>query len=330
MSGAIGRAKGRTGVQGVYTGGMSEQLSREEAWPALPFEAWADSFATLHMWAQIVGKIRLRESAPINHGWHSTFYVTARGLTTSPIPHGLRTFQIDFDFIDHALVIEASDGRTARLPLEPQTVAVFYRRVMEALSALDLDVHIYAQPNEVADPIPFERDEVHRAYDAAAVNRFWRVLVQNDRVFKRFRSGFIGKCSPVHLFWGALDLAVTRFSGRRAPEHPGGIPNLPDRITREAYSHEVSSAGSGLEVGRSPYPVYYAYAYPEPAGFADARVAPSQAFYSTDLHEFILPYDVVRTSADPDRTLLEFLQSTYVAAADLAKWDRAALESSLG
>ncbi len=307
---------------------MSNHLSREQAWPALPFDAWSDSCATLHMWAQIVGKIRLRESAPINHGWHSTLYVTARGLTTSPIPHGLRTFQIDFDFIDHALVIDASDGMTARVALEPQTVAAFYGRVMSALGGLDLDVHIYASPNEVPDPIPFARDDVHRAYDAAAVNRFWRVLVQSDRVFKRFRSGFIGKCSPVHLFWGALDLAVTRFSGRTAPEHPGGIPNLPDRVTREAYSHEVSSGGFWAGGGPIAYPAYYAYAYPEPAGFAAARVAPSQAFYSTDLREFILPYDVVRMSDDPDQTLLEFLQSTYVAAADLAKWDRAALESS--
>ena len=280
------------------------------------------------MWTQIVGKIRLRESAPINHGWHSTLYVTARGLTTSPIPHGHRIFQIDFDFIDHTLVIEVSDGRSARVPLEPQTVAVFYRRVMDALAGLDIDVRIYAKPNEVADPIPFDRDEVHRAYDRAAVNRFWRVLVQNDRVFKRFRSGFLGKCSPVHLFWGALDLAVTRFSGRPAPPHPGGIPNLPDRVTREAYSHEVSSAGFWAGGGAIAYPAYYSYAYPEPPGFASAAVGPREAFYSTDLHEFILPYDVVRTSADPDRVLLEFLQSTYVAAADLARWDRAALESA--
>ena len=307
---------------------MKERESRDEFWPALPLDGWADTCATLHMWTQIVGKIRLRESAPINHGWHSTLYVTARGLTTSPIPHGHRIFQIDFDFIDHTLVIEVSDGRSARVPLEPQTVAVFYRRVMDALAGLDIDVRIYAKPNEVADPIPFARDEVHRAYDRAAVNRFWRVLVQNDRVFKRFRSGFLGKCSPVHLFWGALDLAVTRFSGRPAPPHPGGIPNLPDRVTREAYSHEVSSAGFWAGGGAIAYPAYYSYAYPEPPGFASAAVGPREAFYSTDLHEFILPYDVVRTSADPDRVLLEFLQSTYVAAADLARWDRAALESA--
>jgi hypothetical protein len=280
------------------------------------------------MWTQIVGKIRLRESAPINHGWHSTLYVTSRGLTTSPIPHGARTFQIDFDFIDHVLPVTVSDGSTARVRLEPRTVAAFYRELMDALQGLGLDVQIYAKPNEVPDPIPFARDEVHRAYDADAVNRFWRVLVQSDRVFKRFRSGFIGKCSPVHLFWGALDLAVTRFSGRRAPEHPGGIPNLPDRVTREAYSHEVSSAGFWAGGGAIAYPAYYAYAYPEPAGFAAARVGPPEAFYSQDLHEFILPYDAVRTAPDPDAVLLEFLQSTYAAAADLATWDRAALEAA--
>jgi Family of unknown function (DUF5996) len=308
---------------------MSNYSTREEAWPAVPLESWADSCATLHMWAQIVGKIRLTASAPINHGWHSTLYVTARGLTTSPVPHGLRTFQIDFDFIAHELAIEANDGRTARLKLQPETVASFYRRLMEALASLDLTVRIHGSPNEVPDPIPFARDDVHRAYDAAAVTRFWRALVQSDRVFKQFRSGFIGKCSPVHLFWGALDLAVTRFSGRTAPPHPGGIPNLPDRVTREAYSHEVSSCGFWAGGGAVAYPAYYAYAYPEPTGFGAVGVRPAQAFYSPDLREFILPYDVVRTAPDPDRTLLDFLQSTYVAAADLAKWDRAALESTL-
>jgi hypothetical protein len=212
------------------------------------------------------------------------------------------------------------------MALQPKTVAAFYRELMYALRGLGVDVRIYAKPNEVPEPIPFEQDEIHRAYDADAVNRFWRVLVQSDRVFKRFRSGFIGKCSPVHLFWGALDLAVTRFSGRKAPEHPGGIPNLPDRITREAYSHEVSSCGfwAGTGIG---YPAYYAYAYPEPAGFSQARVAPSQAFYSRDFKEFILPYDAVQTASDPDSVLLEFLQSTYDAVAERAKWDRAALES---
>jgi hypothetical protein len=278
------------------------------------------------MWAQIVGKIRLRYSAPINHGWHSTLYVTSRGLTTSPMAYGTRSFQIDFNFIDHALVVSADDGRTARVRLEPQTVADFYRKTLEALRSLEIDVHIHGRPNEVPDPIPFATDEVHRAYDAHAVNRFWRVLVQCDRVFKQFRSPFIGKCSPVHFFWGAMDLAVTRFSGRRAPEHPGGIPNLPDRVTREAYSHEVSSAGFWAGGGAIAYPAFYSYAYPEPPGFPDAKVGPSEAFYSSDYREFVLPYDAVRTAADPDRTLIEFLQSTYAAAADLAKWDRAALE----
>jgi hypothetical protein len=299
-----------------------------DAWPALPLEAWAESCATLHMWTQIVGKIRLRESAPVNHGWHSTLYVTSRGLTTSPIPHGTRTFQIDFDFIDHTLVIQSTDGAVARLALEPQTVAVFYRRLMDALHGMDIDVRIYATPNEVADPIPFERDEVHRAYDADAVQRFWRALVQADRVFKQFRGRFIGKCSPVHLFWGALDLAVTRFSGRPAPEHPGGVPNLPDRVTREAYSHEVSSCGFWAGSAGTPiaYPAFYAYAYPEPAGFSTAVVKPAAAFYSTDFREFVLPYDAVRESADPGALLLEFLQSTYEAAADRADWDRGSLE----
>jgi hypothetical protein len=299
-----------------------------EHWPELPLTAWADSCATLHMCAQIVGKIRLRESAPINHGWHSTLYVTSRGLTTSPIPHGVRTFQLDFDFIAHALWIQVSDGSVTKIRLEPQTVASFYHRVLEALRSLGIEVHIHGRPNEVADPIPFDRDEIHRAYDEVYVNRFWRALVQSDRVFKQFRSRFIGKCSPVHLFWGALDLAVTRFSGKTAPEHPGGIPNLPDRITREAYSHEVSSCGfwAGSPGTALAYPAFYAYAYPEPEGFAQAPVLPEGAFYSPDFREFVLPYDTVRQADDPDRTLLEFLQTTYEAAANLAKWDRAALE----
>ncbi|HET7219127.1 MAG TPA: DUF5996 family protein [Vicinamibacterales bacterium] len=305
---------------------MVDKSTREYTWPALPLEAWADTNATLHMWTQIVGKIRLRESPLINHSWSSTFYVTPRGLTTGTIPHGFRTYQLTFDFIDHALVVEVSDGQRGRVPLEPQTVAAFYRRVMDTLHALGIDVRIHGRPNEVPDPIPFDRDEVHRAYDAEYAHRFWRCLVQSDRILRRFRARFIGKCSPVHFFWGAMDLAVTRFSGRPAPPHPGGIPYLPDRVTREAYSHEVSSAGFWAGGGAVPYPAYYSYAYPEPPGFADARVAPSQAFYSPDLREFILPYEAVREAADPDELLLEFLQSTYAAAADRASWDRAALE----
>jgi Family of unknown function (DUF5996) len=309
---------------------MTDIMTREQAWPALPLEAWGDTNATLHMWTQIVGKIRLRESPPINHSWSSTLYVTPRGLTTGSIPHGLRTFRIDFDFIGHALVVDVSDGRTGRVPLAPQTVAAFYRRVMDTLQALGIDVRIHGRPNEVPDPIPFDRDEVHGAYDPDYANRFWRCLVQADRVLTRFRSRFIGKCSPVHFFWGAMDLAVTRFSGRTAPQHPGGIPYLPDRVTREAYSHEVSSAGFWAGGGALPYPLFYSYAYPEPPGFAEARGGPSQAFYSSELREFILPYEAVRTAADPDELLLEFLQATYEAAADRAQWDRAALEVRAG
>jgi hypothetical protein len=301
--------------------------ANDETWPALPQADWTDTRDTLHLWLQIVGKVRLAQTPPINHSWHTTLYVTSRGLTTSPIPHGERTFEIQLDFIDHRLSMATSDGRTAGLTLEPQTVASFYRRLMAALDSLGLPVRIVAKPNELPDPVlPFAADEQHRTYDAAEVNRFWRMLVQADRVLKVFRSRFIGKCSPVHLFWGAMDLAVTRFSGRTAPIHPGGIPNLPDRVTREAYSHEVSSCGFWPGSGPIDYPAFYAYAYPEPPGFADARAQPSNAFYSPDYREFILPYEAVRASPRPDEMLLEFLQSTYEAAADLAKWDRKALE----
>jgi hypothetical protein len=305
---------------------VSESTARDRIWPALPLESWSDTLATLHLWTQIVGKYRLAGSAPINHSWHTTFYVTSRGVTTSPIAKGWRTFDMAFDFIDHQLVIAASDGGLVRVPLEPQTVAAFYGRVREALRSLGLELRISAVPNELPEVIPFAKDEAHRAYDAEAVTRFWRILVQSDRVMKMFRGRFIGKCSPVHLFWGALDLAVTRFSGRRAPEHSGGIPNLPDRITREAYSHEVSSCGFWAGGGAIPYPAYYAYAYPEPPGFSTAAVKPASAFYSADLREFVLPYDAVRQASDPDATLLEFLQSTYEAAASLAQWNRAELE----
>lgn len=296
------------------------------AWPSLPLEAWPDTYATLHLWMQIVGKIRLARSPWVNHSWHVTLYPTARGLTTSFIPYETRAFQIDFDFLDHQLKIWSSDGGRAGLALEPQSVATFYARLMEQLATLDLRVPIHGRPNEIADAIRFDRDETHRAYDADYANRFWRVLLQADRVFNEFRARFIGKCSPVHLFWGAPDLAVTRFSGRRAPEHPGGIPNLPDWVAREAYSHEVSSCGFWPGGGAVPYPAFYSYAYPEPAGFAQAAVAPRQAFYSTDLREFILPYDVVREADAPDETLLQFLQTTYEAAADLGTWDRPSLE----
>ena len=298
----------------------------DAAWPSLPLEAWRETYATVHLWTQIVGKIRVACSPWVNHSWHVTLYVTARGLTTSPMASGSRTFQVDFDFIDHALIVEASDGRVGRFALRAEPVAAFYARVMQTLTELDLRVKIHRKPNEIADAVPFDGDHAPRAYDPDYANRFWRVLGQTDRVLKTFRARFIGKCSPVHFFWGAPDLAVTRFSGRRAPEHPGGIPNLPDRITREAYSHEVSSCGFWPGGGPIPYAAFYAYAYPEPAGFSAARVAPAAAYYSQDLREFILPYDAVREAASPDETLLEFLQSTYEAAADLAKWDRASLE----
>jgi hypothetical protein len=300
--------------------------SNLEVWPSLPLEAWSDTCATLHRWIQIVGKIRLVQSPWVNHSWHATLYVTARGLSTSPIPYEGRVFQIDFDFIDHQITLQSSDGRTGGFALEPQPVAEFYARLMKEMRKLNLHVTIRGRPNEVVDAIPFDRDEVHRAYDRVYANRFWRVVVQADRVLKQFRARFFGKCSPVHFFWGAPDLAVTRFSGRRAPDHPGGIPNLPDWVTREAYSHEVSSCGFWPGGGSVPYPAFYSYAYPEPVGFAAAPVRPRDAFYSTDLREFILPYDVVRQAASPDDTLLDFLQTTYDAAADLASWDRASLE----
>jgi uncharacterized protein DUF5996 len=297
-----------------------------EVWPALPLEAWADTYATLHLWLQIVGKVRLALTPWTNHSWHVALYVSPTGLTTSPIAYGGRTFDIAFDFVAHRLALRTSDGRAGGFALEPQSVATFYARIMRELHVLGFDVRIHDSPNEVAEPIPFARDEAHCSYDPAYANRFFRVLVQADRVLKVFRARFIGKSSPVHFFWGAPDLAVTRFSGRRAPRHPGGIPNLPDWVTREAYSHEVSSCGFWPGGGPVSHAAFYAYAYPEPAGFANASAHPAAAAYNQDLREFILPYDAVRQATDPDAVLLAFLQSTYVAAAGLALWDRAALE----
>ena len=300
--------------------------SASETWPSLPLEAWSDTYATLHRWLQIVGKVRLVQSPWVNHSWHVTLYVTPTGLTTETIPYNDRTFRIDVDFVDHRLIVCESGGRTGGFALEPRSVAWFYARLMTELAALDLPVRIHPRPNELPDALCFDEDEVHCAYDPIYANRFWRILVQADRVFREFRARFIGKCSAVHLFWGALDLAVTRFSGRRAPEHPGGVPNVPDWVIREAYSHEVASCGFWPGGGSVNYPAFFAYAYPEPTGFATSPVKPAEAFYSTDLHEFILPYDVVRNSATPDATLLDFLQTTYEAAANLGRWDRAALE----
>jgi hypothetical protein len=307
---------------------MTTADSRLAQWPSLPLEAWRETYRALHLWTQIVGKIRLTQSPWVNHSWHTTLYVTARGLTTSVIPYDSKTFHIDFDFLEHRLWVHSSDGRSVSLALEPQSVATFYRRLMTEMHKLDLGVHINRKPNELAESVPFDEDNTPRPYDAEYANRFWRVLQQADRVFKIFRARFVGKCSPVHFFWGAADLAVTRFSGRKAPQHPGGVPNLPDWIAREAYSHEVSSCGFWPGSGPIPYAAFYSYAYPEPAGFSQAAVKPDDAFYSNDLKEFILPYDAVRQSGSPDDTLLDFLQTTYEGAANLAQWDRTALERS--
>lgn len=295
-------------------------------WPALPYGEWKDTLATLHMWCQMVGKIRLAQSAWINHSWHATFYLTARGITTSTIPHGARACELEFDFIDHHLRIHASDGMLRTITLKPRPVADFHRELFAQMGDLGLAVRIHAKPNEVEPAIAFDQDTVHASYDGEYANRFWRVLLQAERVFKEFRAGFIGKCSPVHLFWGGLDLAVTRFSGAAAPTHPGGIPNCPDWVTREAYSHEVSSCGFWPGNDAMPTPIFYAYAYPEPPGFRAAAVQPDMAAYDPNFGEFILPYDAVRQAADPDAVLLEFLHSTYEAAANLGKWPRAGLE----
>ena len=304
---------------------MGNSAASSQVWPELNYADWKDTCATLHMWTQIVGKIRLRLTPWMNHSWHVTLYLTSRGLTTSPIPHGTDTFEIRFDFIDHELRILKSDGASRVLKLQPQSVAKFYGEVMHALNELGLAVKIDLLPNEIADPIQFDKDEKHRSYDPEYANRFWRVLAQADRVFKQFRSGFCGKCSPVHFFWGSFDLAVTRFSGRPAPPHPGGIPHLPDAITREAYSQEVSSLGFWPGNDAMPQTIFYSYAYPEPKGFGEANVKPDAAAYNSQLKEFVLPYDAVRNAKSPDDALLEFAQSTYDAASTLGQWEREAL-----
>ncbi len=297
-----------------------------DAWPSLPLDSWQDTYDTLHMWLQIVGKIRMALTPHVNHWWEVPLYITSRGLTTSPIPHGTRTFALTFDFIDHVLRIEASDGRTDAQPLAPMTVADFHRDLMARLHRLGLDVTINTLPCEVPSPIRFEEDRTHAAYDAAAAARCWQILLQADRVFKTFRARFTGKVSPVHLFWGAFNLAVTRFSGRPAPAREW--PQLA-AVMRDAYSHEVISAGFWFGGGGIDEPAFYAYAAPEPAGFGAAAVRPDAARYVPELGEFVLPYEAVRTSASPDETLLEFLQSTYEAGANLGHWDRPALERPL-
>jgi len=305
-------------------------VSHDAPWPELPYAAWKDTCSTLQLWTQVVGKVRLALTPWLNHSWHVTLYVTARGLGTPPIAVGGRDLAIEFDFIDHVLWLRTSDGHTRQVMLRPVSVAEFYADVMLALSELGVAVRINEMPNEIPGAVRFSEDRIHASYDPDFANRFFRVLLRSRDVLAHFRTAFLGKVSPVHFFWGSFDLAVTRFSGRKAPPHPGGVPNLPDAVAREAYSHEVSSAGFWPGGGPIDYPAFYSYAYPGPEGFAAAKVRPDAAFWSKDLGEFILPYDAVRKAADPDATLMAFLQSTYDAAADLAKWDRAALECKLG
>jgi hypothetical protein len=297
----------------------------DECWPALPFDEWKDTCTTLHMWTQVVGKIRLARAPLINHWWQVPLYVTSRGLTTSPIPDNGQSFQIDFDFIAHQLKISMSDGRMESFMMTSRPVAAFYEEVMDRLRALGIDIKISTLPVEIADPIPFEADQAHATYDADYVNRFWRALRTADQLFTTFRSHFIGKVSPVHFFWGSFDLAVTRFSGRPAPPHPSS-PYVADSITREAYSHEVSSCGFWPGNGGFGQAAFYAYAYPEPSGFADAQCRPSSAYYSKELGECLLPYEAARLSTDPENAVLDFCQSTYEAAANAAGWNRQALE----
>ncbi len=296
------------------------------AWPALPLAEWQDTYATLHMWMQIVGKTRLALAPMENHWWQVALYVTPRGLTTSAIPYGERTFAIDFDFIDHTLWVRASDGATRGLALVARSVAEFYAEYMAVLRSFGFEVALMASPVEVQTAIPFAEDREHAAYDPDAAKRCWQILLQTDRVLKRFRGRFLGKASPVHFFWGSFDLAATRFSGRRAPRHGGGAPNCPDYVMVEAYSHECSSWGFWPGAGAIAEPAFYSYAYPEPAGYADHVVRPRGAYYHRDMREFVLPYEAVRCAAAPDELLLEFAQSTYDAAAEHGRWDRAALD----
>ncbi len=299
-------------------------------WPDIPYPPWRETCAALQLYAQIAGKYRLARTPWLNHSWHATLYVNARGLTTSLVPDGPGGIEITFDLVDHAVTGAATDGRTARFALGPMSVAEFHARFLDLLRTLGGTPKLHGAPNELPDPVPFAQDRAPRPYDADAVSRFHQALVAIDRVLRQFRTAFLGKASPVHLFWGSFDLAVTRFSGRAAPLHPGGVPGLPDDVTREAYSHEVSSAGFWPGGGPIDYPAFYSYAYPAPAGFAAARVQPEAAAFNATLGEFILPYDAVRSAREPEATLMAFLQSTYRAAADLGGWDTGALECAMG
>jgi len=299
-------------------------------WPDIPYARWQPTGASLHMWAQIVGKFRLALTPWVNHSWHATLYVTARGLSTGLIPGGDAGYEVEFDLTRHQLTACRSNGRSESFALSPMPVATFHARFLAALERLGATVQMHGAPNEVPNPVPFAEQTAPGAYDPAAAHDFWQALVRIHDVFAYWRTGFLGKASPVHLFWGALDLAVTRFSGRPAPQHPGGFPGLPDAVTREAYSHEVSSAGFWAGGNGVDYPAFYSYAYPMPDGFGRARVQPKEARFDAQLGEFVLPYDAVRTAPDPEAALLAFLRTTYEAAASLGSWDRAALECALG
>jgi hypothetical protein len=298
-------------------------------WPELDYSAWKDTAETLQLWTQIVGKLRLSLTPWLNHSWQVPLYVTARGLGTCAVPIGMELAEFEFDFLNRKLSGWTSRGGRAEIALRPQSVATFFAAFQDMLGTLGIEARISGIPSEIENPIPFAKDETHRSYDGAAAERFWRALIQADRVLKRFRTAFLGKSSLVHFFWGSFDLAVTRFSGRRAPRHPGGVPGLPDAVTREAYSHEVSSAGFWPGNAAHPEAAFYAYAYPEPSGFREARM-PEQATYDAAMGEFLLPYEAVRTSRDPDALLLDFLEASYAAAADAGGWDRAKLECAIG
>jgi Family of unknown function (DUF5996) len=304
---------------------VTDQQTHHATWPRLRLSDWADTRDTLHMWTQIIGKVRMAHTPMVNHWWHVTLYVSPRGLTTAAIPHRDGAFDIEFDFLDHQLHLRASDGRRRQVALTPKPVARFYTQTMDALDELGIPTRIHATPNEVDPAIPFPDDHQHAAYDPHAAHLFWRQLLQANRVIGAFRSRFVGKVSPVHFFWGAMDLACTRFSGRPAPPHPGGAPNCPAWVMREGYSHELASCG--FWPGWGDEGAFYAYAHPEPPGFADHPVRPATACYQRDLGEYLLPYEAVAAAAHPDQALTEFLQTTYAAAAELAGWDRARLET---
>ena len=295
-------------------------------WPKLPLSEWRDTQATLHRWLQIVGKTRLALAPSVNHWWHVTLYLTSRGLTTSPMPSGGRTVEVELDFVDHNLLVRTGEGATRAMALMPRTVADFYREYVALLDTLGIRPRLRPIPAEMGDTLPFPEDHQHRSYDPEYAARCWKALTQAGRVLEQFRGRFLGKCSPVHFWWGSFDLSCTRFSGRPAPTHPGGVPNLADRVTREAYSHECISAGWWPGGGGVDEPAFYAYAYPEPPGSPEAPIAPAAGSYRMEMREWVLPYEAVRTAGDPDETLLEFLESTYAAAAGLGGWDRKALE----